>query len=259
MRRALVFMLAAAALAGAVPAAQATQRSDHAARGVGFTLDPAARFPQRRFLVTLPPGLAPYDVRVTENGLPVVPHMRSVGNGSIPLSVAILLDTSDSMRGLELAAAVDAARTLIGARPQHAQIAIFSFARRPHLVSGWSGPGSSEAVLDTLHASPGTALWDTVTAASQLLAQQTGSSHAIVLLTDGQDTSSAASEEDAVAAARAAGTRVFAVVLPGRVDTSALRDLTEARPAASWCMCARSPTCTRCTQAWPSGCASSTC
>lgn len=227
MRRALVILLAAASLAGAVPAAQATQRSDHAARGVGFTLDPAARFPQRRFLVTLPPGLAPYDVRVTENGMPIVPHLRSVGNGSIPLSVAILLDTSDSMRGARMAAAVDAARTLIAGRPQHAQIAIFSFARQPHLVSGWSGRGSSDAVLDSLRASSGTAVWDTVTAASQLLAEQTGSSHAIVLLTDGQDTSSAASEKDAVAAARAAGTRVFAVVLPGRVDTSALRDLTD--------------------------------
>lgn len=228
MRRALLLLLAAASLAGAVPAAQATQRADHTARGVGFTLDPAARFPDRRYLVTLPPGLAPYDVRVTENGMPVIPHLRSVGNGSIPLSVAILLDTSDSMRGARLGAAVDAARTLIAGRPRSAQIAVFGFARRPHLVRGWStDAGFSDAALGSLRTSSGTAVWDTVAAASQLLSQQRGSSHAIVLLTDGQDTSSAASEKDAVAAARAAGTRVFAVVLPGRVDTSALRDLAE--------------------------------
>jgi tight adherence protein B len=224
MRRLLPLLLALTAVAGSIPAAQAAQGPDHTARGVGFTLDPGARFPARRFLVTLPPGIAPYDVHVTENGIPVIPHLRSVGNGSIPLSVAILLDTSDSMRGARLAAAADAARTLIDARPARAQVAVFGFARHPHLVRGWS----SDASLGVLHTSSGTALWDSVTAASQLLGQRTGSSHAIVLLTDGRDTSSAATEKDAAAAAHAAGARVFAVVLPGKADTGALEDLAQA-------------------------------
>jgi len=228
MRRALILLTIAAAMAAAAPAAQATQGTAHAARGVGFTLDPAGRFPQRRFLVTLPPGLAPYAVRVTENGFSVIPHLRSVGNGSIPLSVAILLDTSDSMRGRRLTAAADAATTLIAGRPRKAQIAVFGFARRPHLVHGFSNGATTDNALGSLHTSSGTALWDTVTAASQLLAQQHGSSHAIVLLTDGRDTSSAATELEAAAAARTAGVRVFAVVLPGRVDTSSLSDLVDA-------------------------------
>ncbi len=221
MRRALTFAVAAlAALLAVVPAAQAS-------KGVGLTLDPAARFPQRAFLVTLPPGVAAYDARVTENGIPVIPHLRSVSNGSIPLSLAVVLDTSDSMRGAKLAAAVDAARTLIDARPARARAAVFGFASQPYLVAPWSTGDTATAALDGIHTSSGTAIWDAVTSASQLLAQQHGSSHAMVLLTDGRDTASAASEADAAAAARAAGARVFIVVLPGQVD-SQLRGLVDA-------------------------------
>ena len=221
MRRVLTFALAAvAALLVAAPAAQAS-------KGVGITLDPNARFPQREFLVTLPPGVAAYDAQVTENGVPVIPHLRSVSNGSIPLSLAVVLDTSDSMRGAKLAAAVDAARTLIDARPARARAAVFGFARQPYLVSPWSAGDAAKAALGGIHTSSGTAIWDAVTSASQLLAQQHGSSHAIVLLTDGHDTASAASEADAAAAARAAGARVFIVVLPGQVD-SQLRGLVDA-------------------------------
>jgi tight adherence protein B len=221
MRRALTLAVAAlAAFLAVVPAAQAS-------KGVGLTLDPNARFPQREFLVTLPPGVAAYDARVTENGVPVIPHLESVSNGSIPLSLAVLLDTSDSMRGAKLAAAVDAARTLIDARPARARAAVFGFARQPYLVAPWSTGDTATAALGGLHTSSGTAIWDALTSASQLLAQQHDSSHAIVLLTDGRDTASAASEADAAGAARAAGARVFIVVLPGQVD-SKLRGLVDA-------------------------------
>jgi tight adherence protein B len=221
MRRALTFAVAVlGAFLAVVPAAQAS-------KGVGLTLDPDARFPQREFLVTLPPGVAAYDARVTENGVPVIPHLRSVSNGSIPLSLAVVLDTSDSMRGAKLAAALDAARTLIDARPARARAAVFGFASRPYLVAPWSTGDAATAALNRIHTSAGTAIWDAVTSASQLLSQQHGSSHAIVLLTDGHDTASAASEADAAAAARAAGARVFIVVLPGQVD-SQLRGLVDA-------------------------------
>jgi tight adherence protein B len=222
MRRALALLVAVvAALLAAAPAGALTDPG-----GVGVTLDPSARFPQRQFLVTLPPKVPAYDVRVSENGVPVIPHLRAVGNGSIPLSVAVMIDTSDSMRGARLAAARAAAETLIADRPGGSQVAVFGFARHPYRVSPWStDSGSAGTSLGAMQTSYGTAIWDAVTTASQLLSQRHGSSHAIVLLTDGYDTSSVASEADAAAAAKAAGTRVFVVVLPGRADTAPLRDL----------------------------------
>ncbi|MGN6378950.1 MAG: type II secretion system F family protein [Gaiellales bacterium] len=221
MRRVLTFVMAAATLLVAAPGAA------HAAKGVGVTLDPNGRFPERRLLVTLPPGVPAYDVRVTENGVPVIPHLRSVSNGSIPLSLAVLVDTSDSMRGARLTAARDAAETLIAASPARAQTAMFGFAGHPYLMRGWSSQISPQAALLGIRTSNGTAIWDAVTTASQLLSERHGSSHAIVLLTDGRDTASDATEADAAAAARAAGARVFAVVLPGQID-SALRNLVDA-------------------------------
>lgn len=220
MKRLLIVVAILASLAAAGPAGAST-------RSAQFVLSPGARFPQRQFVVALPTGVQPYDLQVTENGLPVIPHLRPIAQNRVPLSVAILLDTSNSMRGRPLEAAADAAATLIAEKPARSEVAVFGFATTPYLVHGWSADSASfSSSLDGLQPSDGTAIWGAVGMASQSLTERAGAARALVLLTDGVDTESGATVDDAALAARAAGARVYVVSLPGaRLDRSSLRTL----------------------------------
>jgi tight adherence protein B len=211
MRRLAVLIIAAlAVVAASVSTASAAPRSLHLA------LTPAMRFPDRQFTLDLPPGVSPYALRVNENGVPVIPHLTPIDRNGVPVSVAVMLDTSDSMRGRALRAAVDAARTLIDEKPARSEAAIFGFARSPYLIHTWS---PSAAILDaslaSIEPSSGTAIWDAVGMASQSVGERHGASRVLVLLTDGSDTSSGATVGAAARAARSVHAQVFVVGLPG--------------------------------------------
>jgi tight adherence protein B len=210
MRRVLAIAVLAAGLATSTPAAGAATGS------LRLALSPGAAFPARQFTLDLPRGISPYTLRVTENGVPVIPHLTPIARNRVPLSVAVLLDTSDSMRGPALSAATDAAQTLIEQRPARSEAAVFGFARTPYLIHGWSSSSAPlDASLRTIRPSEGTAVWDAVGMASQSLAARHGVSRVLVLLTDGADTSSGATLDDAARAARSVNARVFVVGLPG--------------------------------------------
>jgi tight adherence protein B len=211
MRRlAALLVVVLAIAAGAASVADAAPRSLHLA------LSPAMQFPDREFTLDLPQGVSPYAVHVSENGVPVIPHLTPIDRNGVPASVAVMLDTSDSMRGPALRAAVDAARTLIDEKPARSEAAIFGFARTPYLIHTWS-PSSAvlDASLASIRASSGTAIWDAVGMASQSVGERRGASRVLVLLTDGSDTSSSATVTAAASAARSVHARVFVVGLPG--------------------------------------------
>jgi tight adherence protein B len=211
MRRLAALLVLVLAIATA-----AASTADAAPRSLHLALSPAMRFPDRQFTLDLPPGVSPYALRVTENGVPVIPHLIPIDRNSIPASVAVMLDTSDSMRGRALRAAVDAARTLIDEKPARSEAAIFGFARTPYLIHTWS-PSSAvlDASLASIRVSSGTAIWDAVGMASQSVGERHGASRVLVLLTDGSDTSSAATVSAAARAALSVHARVIVVGLPG--------------------------------------------
>jgi tight adherence protein B len=211
MRRVVAFVVLTA-----VAVLTAASTADAAPRSLHLALSPDMQFPEREFTLALPPGVSPYGLRVSENGVPVIPHLTPIDRNGVPASVAVMLDTSDSMRGRALRAAVDAARTLIDEKPARSEAAIFGFARTPYLIHTWS---PSAAVLDaslaSIRASSGTAIWDAVGMASQSVGARRGASRVLVLLTDGSDTSSGATVTAAARAARSVHARVFVVGLPG--------------------------------------------
>jgi tight adherence protein B len=221
MRRAL--LIALGLLAVMAPSAQGSTHLSH----LGFTVSPDARFPERKFIVTLPDGVDPLTLKVTENGVPVIPHLEPITSERVPLSIAVAIDTSNSMKGAQLTAATDAARTLIAAKPDRAEAAVFGFARTPSLLGSWSvDPKAFDTALGSITTQRGTAIWDSVVMASQLLANRSGASRALVLVTDGVDTSSNATPDQAAAAASRAHVHVFAVSLAGtHIDTSALQNV----------------------------------
>jgi tight adherence protein B len=186
------------------------------AGGARISLQPGAQFPDRQFVVTLPSGAHPYDVHVSENGVPVIPHLVSLNTTAVPVSLAVLLDTSNSMRGKPLTAALDAAQTLIDQKSFRSEVAVYGFSERPYVIHQWATDRSAfQTSLAAVSVTHGTALWDAVTYASQELRGRTGSSKAIVVLTDGADNSSTATAASAAAVARSVGVRVYAVGLPG--------------------------------------------
>jgi tight adherence protein B len=212
---------------GVLAAAGATASA--ATAPIGASMDQRARFPERRLLVTLPAGVQPYDVRVSEDGVPVIPHLEPVTRSRVPVSVVLALDTSDSMRGAKLADALDAARTLIAAKPARSEAELIGFAARQSTLHTWSAdPAASMTALAGVTTSPGTAIWDTVTTAAQQLGSRPGTARVIVLLTDGMDTSSAATLDEAIAAANRYHAHVDAVGLPGAPATAGLQRLAAA-------------------------------
>ena len=181
-----------------------------------IALQPGAQFPHRQFVVTLPAGAHPYDVHVSENGVPVIPHLVSLNTKAVPVSLVVLLDTSNSMRGKPLTAALDAAQTLIDQKSSRSEVAVYGFSEHPYVIHQWATDRSAfQASLTSVSVTHGTALWDAVTYASQELRGRTGSSKAIVVLTDGADISSTATAASATAVARSVGAHVYAVGLPG--------------------------------------------
>ena len=120
------------------------------------------------------------------------------------------------MRGKPLTAALDAAQTLIDQKSSRSEVAVYGFSERPYVIHQWATDRSAfQASLASVSVTHGTALWDAVTYASQELRGRTGSSKAIVVLTDGADISSTATAASATAVARSVGAHVYAVGLPG--------------------------------------------
>ena len=76
--------IALAVLAAVVPATAAAATAPTGA--AHLTLSPAARFPQRQFTLSLPPGVSPLDVQVTENGVPVIAHLTPIANESAAMN-----------------------------------------------------------------------------------------------------------------------------------------------------------------------------
>ena len=122
------------ALIGGIVSALAVASPAAGADRLSLSLAPDAKFPKRELVLTLPPNTAPGDIQVTENGVPVDPRIRAVAEDRRPLSIAVLIDSSNSMRGEALTSAVDAARTLIAGKPARSEAAVFTFARTPQLI-----------------------------------------------------------------------------------------------------------------------------
>ena len=185
--------------------------------------------PQITIRVTMPPALAgqalPADAfTVTEGGTAIVPVVERLPNED--LEVVLLLDTSQSMRGEPLAAAIAAAESFAGSMPSEVRIAVVSFATSSEVVTDFVAPVDVPTALATLSATGETSLYDGLETAAGLWSGAAPSRRALVLLTDGGDTVSVASLEDAIVSVIGAGSEFYAVALESpEADDEALRRL----------------------------------
>ena len=206
-------------------------------------------------------NLTKEDVRITEDGQPqeIFTFQKNL---DLPLSIAILIDTSISEQRT-LPDEKAAARAFLESvmRPQRDEAAIVSFTGEVTLEQGFTGSmdrlrraidhvefvppsgyvgggvvvgGGTPPISDTNQMLAGsTAIWDAVWASSNDLLQISADNtrRAIILLTDGEDTSSQVKMHEAIERAQKADALIYAIGIgdsyQGGVDTGSLRKITE--------------------------------
>jgi tight adherence protein B len=198
----------------------------------GLSLSEASKasFPDRSYVVSLPPGTVarPDQVRVRENGagvanLTVVPASAASSRG---YGVVLVIDASRSMKGAPIRNAMAAARAFASHRQPAQQLGVIAFNSSPRVLLPLT---RDEKQIDrVLAAEPelgrDTHIYDAVGAATRMLAGLKPA--AVVVLSDGADTGSRQTLNQVAAAARNAGVRVFSVGLrSGAFDPGPLTSL----------------------------------
>ena len=135
-------------------------------------------------------GLTANDFEIYEDGK--LQQITQFESERVPVSLGIALDTSGSMAGERIAAAQGAVnRFLYDLLGEQDEVFLYRFDSRPQLVQGWTedrkGLGRS---LGSISAGGGTAMYDTVAEAIPLAQSGTRRKKALVVISDGNDTSS---------------------------------------------------------------------
>jgi hypothetical protein len=153
-------------------------------------------------------------LRLFENGLPVrIINVSSVGRAS---TMALAVDHSRSMHGRALRTAVAIARQLLALKQPRDRIAVFAIGSKAVQRTKFSTSASAadqalrRIALDRQY---GTALYDGVALAARALRDEKGRANALILLTDGQETTSRKGISDAVLVALNAHVPVYPVAI----------------------------------------------
>jgi tight adherence protein B len=175
-------------------------------------------FPERGFVIDLPDGVtaARGAFRVTENGRRVENvDVAALGTAGISYGTVLAIDTSLSMKGAPLIAALAAGRSFVAHRAAGQQIGVVAFDGRVRVLRR---PGPDDGQLARLFSGApgvafGTRIYDALERSLALLDRARLSSGSIVLLSDGADLGSRSELDSVIAKARAQHVRVFTVGL----------------------------------------------
>lgn len=178
-------------------------------------------------------GLQRDDFEIFEDGDPQA--ITQFTGERVPVSLGILLDTSDSMRGrpvIDARTALDRFVSELLAPGDEAFVATFNHATR--LAAFWTRPPTElSGLLDTLVPSGGTAMYDALHDVAPLFERRTHVRSALVVISDGSDTASDHSVGETRAAIQRADAFVYAIAIDAddarastRVSPEALREIT---------------------------------
>jgi Ca-activated chloride channel homolog len=158
-------------------------------------------------------GLAREDFQVLENSQPRrILEFRATADG--PISIGLLFDTSGSMRGTALQRARSVAdRLLTLINPASDEIALFTFDKSLRQDTPFAAEVSAiRGALDESRTWGTTSLYDAIADAARRVSDRASGRRALVVITDGLDTSSSLSPAEV--SALASGTDVPVYVLP---------------------------------------------
>ena len=166
-------------------------------------------------------GLAPADFAVYEDG--VQQEVSFFGASDVPLDLAILLDTSASMTG-KIQTAQQAAIGFVSTLRASDRATIIDIKDSARVVFplGSEADAARKAILATVP-SGGTALYNGTYLALKEMAKERRSNgevrrQAIVLLSDGADTSSLISYDDVMELAKQSGISIYTISLRSKYD-----------------------------------------
>jgi Ca-activated chloride channel homolog len=178
-------------------------------------------------------GLNKEDFQIFEDG--VEQTITQFSDQRVPVSLGVLLDASDSMRGQPVADARVALDRFVGEllRPDD-EVFVATFNHRPSLAARWTTPPTSlRNVLVDLKPSGGTAIYDALAETAKLFERRAHVRAATVVISDGADTASERSLYQAVDVVRRSDAFVYAVAIDPvdarqstRVNPDALREIT---------------------------------
>ncbi|HEY7172038.1 MAG TPA: VWA domain-containing protein [Vicinamibacterales bacterium] len=172
---------------------------------------------------------------VFEDGEPQV--VSQFTNERVPVSLAMLLDVSDSMFGKRIADAREAVQTFVTDLLDPAdEFSILAFNHRQHLLTEWTDDReAAEQVLAPIHPSGSTAIYDAILATLPLVESRRRQRAALLLISDGGDTASDATLRDVRSALLRSDAFVYAIAIEATtrypinrpVAANALKEITD--------------------------------
>ena len=178
-------------------------------------------------------GLGKNDFQVWEDG--VEQEVTQFTDQRVPVSLGVLLDASDSMRGQPVVDARVALNRFVGELlfPED-EAFVATFNHSPRLAARWKRPTSSLVdVLKGLQPSGGTAIYDSLAETARLFERRNNARAAFVLISDGADTASDRTLHQALDTIRRSDAFVYAIAIDPpdarastRVNPEALREIT---------------------------------
>jgi VWFA-related protein len=214
------------AVAGAAVALSAQTPQTPAPGGQGFSFRSGVELIAVTATVTdasgrFVPNLRADDFIVTEDGKPQ--KVQQFDSERVPVSLGIALDTSGSMLGEKIQAAEDALnRFLFKLLGPDDEVFLYRFDSRPELVQRWTNDRQAVSrALGSVRPSGGTAIYDTVAEAVPLAQSGTRRKKALVILSDGNDTSSHVRLDDLHQLIRESEVLVYAIGIDASGDSGA--------------------------------------
>jgi VWFA-related protein len=149
----------------------------------------------------------------------------------VPVSLGIALDTSGSMAGEKIEAARGALdRFLSDLLDNRDEVFIYRFSDTPMLVQPWTSNRSLGRVLDRIIPEGGTALYDAVSDAVPMATRGRNQKKALVIISDGNDTSSHIGMRELKQQIRQSEVLVYAVGIDSESDDGVRRSPPPAVP-----------------------------
>jgi Ca-activated chloride channel family protein len=178
-------------------------------------------------------GLTKDDFQIFEDGNRE--DITQFTDARVPVSLGVLLDASDSMRGqpiVDARTAVD--RFVSGLLESDDEVFMAAFNHKPHLVAGWTQPPLAlRGRLDAFRPTGGTAIYDALVASAPMFGQRLHPRAALVVVSDGADTASDFTLRQTREILRRTDPFVYAIAIdaPGayastRVNPESLREIT---------------------------------
>jgi tight adherence protein B len=193
------------------------------------------QFPHRALLLSVGSAgvLTPRQISITENGMPVsdltVTPASKVAQSHF--GTVLVIDTSDSMKGLAEDSAIAAARAFVKSRNPAQPVGIILFDQTARVIAPMTTDDATLnralATIPTLHS--GTHMFDAVGTANNMLSAAHLTAGSIVLVSDGRDTGSSESLQSVANQSKSQGVRIYTIgVQDSSFDGTSLQGLAAA-------------------------------